>query len=236
MAESLLAQRVFYIEPSAALTGSFSQNVQKSPLLEKKSDWHLGNLGISAIWQWNNNWKLHLGYHYGAYVSNKFTFKQEAQILNNQWSYITDRSPHQFGTYVSRRVLSDIAFLAISKEKNLHLLVFDVELISGLNNNNFWSTPFYQIQKTIDDSNYFSAQTQETRNFNISAVLGLRLQFKHFHHNTLVLSILYRKGLQTLQETQINYTIQQVSYTHILQNSCDMLNVQLSLPIRIYAW
>ncbi|MDW8295614.1 MAG: hypothetical protein RMJ97_01915 [Raineya sp.] len=150
-----------------------------------------------------------MGYNYAAEAHNAFSFTQEAQIFNETWNYSLFRGLHQFGVYVSRVVLPEVSFLPISKERGLHLLVFDVEVITGLNNNNFWTIPpTYSIEKRIDDFNYFTARTNEVRGYNVSATIGLRFQFKHFARNTVALSVLYRKGLQPLQETIIAYTLQ----------------------------
>ncbi|MDW8295616.1 MAG: hypothetical protein RMJ97_01925 [Raineya sp.] len=38
--QTLFAQQSIYIEPLIALTGSFSQNVQKTPFLKKHNEWY----------------------------------------------------------------------------------------------------------------------------------------------------------------------------------------------------
>ncbi|MCS6794578.1 MAG: hypothetical protein NZ516_01310 [Raineya sp.] len=38
--QTLFAQQSLFIEPAASLTGSFSQNVQKTPFLQKHNEWY----------------------------------------------------------------------------------------------------------------------------------------------------------------------------------------------------
>lgn len=237
---NLFAQKSFFIEPIVALSGSFAQEVQKTPFVEKKNQWR-ENIGIALNFESNPNWRFSMGLNYGVGIEavTGFQFVSEAATLNNnscnarRCFYELSRNFEQISLQVNRKISKNLHFLPVNMEKGLHLFVFDVGLLVGTSLNILSGTPKYNISAKASLTESFEARAIQENGQNLAAVIGFFLQFKHFDKNTIRLSLIYNRGISDLHRAEINYQIGQNTYQHIMRHRGDLLSVQLSMPIRL---
>lgn len=171
-----------------------------------------------------------------------FQFTEEATMLNRKncgsrrCFYLLDRALSQIGGQASRSVFNNIHFLPINIEKGLHLFVFDIGFITGVNYNYLWGKSDYSVSVQATLTEGFEAQAIQLSNHNFSVSTGIYLQFKHFDRNTTRLSFIYSRGLSDLLKAEVNYQIGQNNYQHTFRNRGDFFLLQISAPIRILSF
>ncbi len=124
----------------------------------------------------------------------------------------------------------------VADESILYALVFKVQPMLGVSVNYIGQLSGWDKEDTLSTPPFTIYQsTKQLSGINVSAMVGVRLQFYSFGKDKLALTVLYHQGLQDLLEMDVDYTLDgQGSYDSQIRSRGSGLSVTLSYPIRVY--
>ncbi|MFP4096905.1 MAG: hypothetical protein ACLFUB_20645 [Cyclobacteriaceae bacterium] len=215
-----------------------------------------GDLGVFLEYKSKTRWGLMSGLSIGsAGLGYKISYQKPGALVSRfdigiSKSNSLHRIPLLF-TYTWKNIhlfqlrnfrkLSQKKSIKVIDESILYAIVFKLQPIIGGSINyigqlNRWDDPedTLNTRRTVMYYDiHFSSKQLST--VNVSAIIGLRLQFYSFGKDKLALTVLYHQGFSDLVEMEVNYTIDGSDpYKSYVRTRGSGLSVTLSYPIQIY--
>ena len=203
--ESINADRRFRAYNLYA-TPSFNLNLQ----VDIRGDWM-----IFGGW---STYRSVISYKYGdsgpnrewslTFTSNSFPLGVQKKIGVHRWFKVNGKNT----------LLYRVLRIASTYNNNKYLLLFKSRIISGVS---------YDLVKN-------SPGNLATKNpTNVSAFLGLGLQFFSYNKDRLQLNIFYSQGLKEIADGQVNYFFEGKDYAGVLGSRGSFFTIQVAYPIQL---
>lgn len=226
------AQKILYLKPF--LSGQFpssyyDRSIGKAPNFSATYlNIALGG-GIDVQLELNRKWRLSLGGHYGIYGFGYFIKTPMYGRSSDNSDYIT-RIPFQ----IHYTIKDEIHLINVDKIKYAYLIVGRIYSLFGISYNQV-APPGNFGQLSIGGSSIIVDERKPVidRWSNVSAYLGLGMQFYSGGNDRFDISLYYSKGFGKIVYQDLFYEINSASYHTRLWSRGTIIGFNIGYPIRL---